>query len=135
VVMAVGAAQRRFEALRRQRNAARIARVLWAIWAVVVWNVVFDHVIVVAGRNYVYSAVHAAKENASSSPAYLVMDDWMRPAVRRAFWTATAAGGSILTIGLISIRLAASPARGSERNGVPLTGSAADLAAPPQHSR
>jgi hypothetical protein len=93
-------------ALRRPGSAARIARGLWAIWAVLVWNVVFDHVIVVAGRNYVYAAARAANVTGSTGPSYLVMDEWMRPAVRRALWTATAAAGSILAIGLFAVRLA-----------------------------
>jgi hypothetical protein len=110
-VMAIGSAPRAKPiinvALRRQGSAARIARGLWAIWAVLVWNVVFDHVIVVAGRNYVYAAARAAGVNGSAGPSYLVMDEWMRPAVRHALWTATAAGGSILAVGLISVKLAA----------------------------
>jgi hypothetical protein len=93
-------------ALRRPEYAARLARSLWTIWAIVVWNVVFDRVIVVAGRTYVYAAVRAASATEAAGPAYLVMDEWMRPAVRHAFWTATAAGGSILAIGLIAIKLA-----------------------------
>jgi hypothetical protein len=115
-MMVIGSAPRATSrinvALRRPGSAARIARGLWTIWAVLVWNVVFDHVIVVAGRNYVYAAAHAANATESEGPSYLVMDEWMRPAVRRAFWTASAAAGSILAIGLISIKLAASPQSG-----------------------
>jgi len=102
-------------ALRRPGSAARIARGLWTIWAIVVWNVVFVHVIVVAGRNYVYAATRAASATGSGGPSYLVMDEWMRPAVSRALWTATAAGGSILVIGLISIKLASFPRSQSGR--------------------
>jgi hypothetical protein len=34
------------------------------------------------------------------------MDDWMRPAVTRGLWIATAAGGAILLTGLASVRAA-----------------------------
>jgi hypothetical protein len=36
------------------------------------------------------------------------MDDWMRPAVTRGVWIATAAAGAILAVGLLSIRAARS---------------------------
>ena len=75
---------------------------MWIAWAIIVWNVVFDHVIVVAGRQYLTAADIAAQ----SSGPYARIDDWMRPAATRALWTATAAGVAILVIGLVSVRLA-----------------------------
>ena len=42
------------------RAKVRLARALWIAWAVIVWNVVFDHVIVVAGRSYIHAAGSAA---------------------------------------------------------------------------
>jgi hypothetical protein len=83
----------------RSLRAARLARVLWIIWAVIVWNVVLDHVIVVAGRRYI-----AAAETAATPPAN--MDAFMRPAVERGFWLATAAGGVVLAVGLGAVRAA-----------------------------
>ena len=83
-------------------SAARLARTLWMIWAVLVWNVVFDHVIVVAGRNYIAAAGRAA----ASRAGFANMDDWMRPAVTRGFWIATLAGGVILLVGLAAVRSA-----------------------------
>ena len=90
----------------------RIARALWIGWAVIVWNVVFDHVIVVAGRSYLDAATAAF----NASGPYARMDDWMRPAVSRAFWTATAAGVAVLAVGFILIGVAAVriPARQSQ---------------------
>jgi hypothetical protein len=35
------------------------------------------------------------------------MDDWMKPAVTRGLWIATAAGGAILLAGLVAIHAAA----------------------------
>ena len=55
----------------------RLALVLWIAWAVVVWNVVFDQVIVLAGREYIQAAL------AASVGPFANMDDWMRPAVAR----------------------------------------------------
>ena len=42
------------------RAGVSLARGLWIVWAIVVWNVVFDHVIVVAGREYLAAAIVAA---------------------------------------------------------------------------
>ena len=64
----------------------RIAPALWIAWAVVVWNVVFDYVIVVAGREYLAAAVPAAL----AAGPYPRMDDWMGPAITRGLWMATA---------------------------------------------
>jgi hypothetical protein len=81
-------------ALRQPRRAARIAVALWVAWAVIVWNVVFDHVIAVAGREFIAAAGQAAQ----GPGPFARMDDWMRPAVTRAFWTATAAAAMLLVI-------------------------------------
>ena len=80
-----------------------VAVALWIALALVVWNVVFDRVLVVAGRQY----VHAAARSARDSGAYVRVDDWMRPAERRALWMASVAGGTILAAGIVSISLAA----------------------------
>jgi len=102
VLRFVGAeVRRRLVALRQPARARRIARALWIAWAIVVWNVVFERVIVVAGREYVYAATVAAK----GAGPYARMDDWMRPAVTRARWSATAAGATILFVGLVAVQL------------------------------
>lgn len=82
------------------RNAC-IAALLWLVWAILLWNVVADHVIVVAGREYI-----AAAERAWLHATYARMDDWMRPAVGRAVMIATAAAAPILTGGLLLARAA-----------------------------
>jgi len=81
----------------------RLATALWIVWAAIVWNVVFDRVLVVAGREYVRSAWAAAE----GSGPYARIDDVMRPAVPRAFWAASAAAGVIVAIGVVAVRLAA----------------------------
>jgi hypothetical protein len=86
-------------ALRQRGSTARVAVILWIVWAVVVWNVVFDRMIVVAGRRYVHAAAVAARGNSG----YARMDDWMRPAVTRAFWTASAAAAILLLVLLVAL--------------------------------
>ena len=80
----------------------RLAAALWIVLAVVVWNVVFDQVLVFAGRRY----VQAASAAASAARPYVRIDDWMRPALDRALWTATLAAGAILIVGLVGVRVA-----------------------------
>ena len=83
-------------------NRVRLAAALWIVWAIVVWNVVFDRVLVNAGREYVRSAMAAAT---GSTPLPRI-DDQMRPALVRALATASAAGGAIIVVGLVAIRVA-----------------------------
>jgi hypothetical protein len=82
-------------------HAARVAAALWIALAVIVWNAVFDYQIVVAGRLYVHAA--AAAQAGSS---YARVDDWMRPAITRGLWLASAAAGAILIAGLLGVRVA-----------------------------
>jgi hypothetical protein len=95
----------RVAALRQPRLAARIALALWIAWAVIVWNVVFDRVIVVAGRRYIAAA--------ATPGARANMDDFMRPALTRGLWIASAAGGAVLLTGLACVRVAAQRAAGA----------------------
>jgi hypothetical protein len=108
--MVTARVRRRLAALREPASAVRIARALWIAFAVVVWNVVFDRVIVVAGRDYIRAAVTvagAAGESRPFPPARLNMDEWMRPAATHGLWIATAAAAAILLVGLLSVRAAA----------------------------
>lgn len=93
-------------------RATRLATALWILWAVILWNVVFDHVIVLAGRDYVAAALLAA----NGSGPYARIDDWMRPAAARAFWAATAAAVAVLVVLFVGLR----SARGSSRAAQPL---------------
>ena len=92
---------------------ARIATALWIVWAFVVWNVVFDHVIVVAGREYLRAAVLAAR----GGGPYACMDDWMRPAITHGLWLATAASAVILVVGFGAIRRATASVEGPAEAG------------------
>ena len=81
----------------------RVARALWIAWAVIVWNVVFDRVIVVRGREYIAAATGALIQGLP----YARMDDWMRPAVSHGVWMASAGAAAVLAVGLTSIAFAA----------------------------
>ena len=102
--MLLRSARRRIAALRQPGPSARLARVLWIAWAVVVWNVVFDRVIVVAGRSYIVAATRHTAADPTSPP--LNMDDWMVPAVNRALTVATAAAVVVLVTGLAAVAVA-----------------------------
>jgi hypothetical protein len=93
-----------------KRSRVRLAATLWILWAVVAWNVVLDQTIVLAGRRYVVAAIGAAQ----GAGAYLLIDDWMRPAVTRGLWLATAAAAAILGVGFLSLRLATRSAPGRD---------------------
>jgi hypothetical protein len=101
--MLLAIARRRVAEWRQPRTSARLARALWIAWAVVVWNVVFDHAIVVAGRDY----IAAARAAAGAAGPFANMDDWMQPAVTRGFWMATAAGAAVLFTGFAAVGVSA----------------------------
>jgi hypothetical protein len=83
-------------------NRPRLAAWLWIVWAFVVWNLVFDRVIIEAGREYVRLAVAAS---ADGGP-YARIEDTMRPARSRALWLASASAGVILVVGFVALRRA-----------------------------
>jgi hypothetical protein len=86
---------------REPRRLARVALTLWIIWAVVVWNVVFDHVIELAGRRYLRAAAEAA-----AAGGYARIEDWIGPAVGTGLRTASLTAAAILVVGFVSVRLA-----------------------------
>lgn len=88
----------------------RLAIALWIVWAVVVWNLVFDRVLIEAGRDYIGAAIAAAR----GSGPYARIDDFMRPALPRAVALASLAAGVILAVGLVAFRRAARPSTSAE---------------------
>ena len=93
---------------------AKVARGLWIVWAILVWNVVFDHVIVVAGREYIAGAMGAV-----GSGGFARMDDWMQPAITRGLWIATASSALILLVGFVAIRHATKTGNPAEDGSLP----------------
>ena len=81
---------------------ARLAAALWIALAVLVWNDVFDQVIIDAGREFVFAAFASAK----TGGPLLRMHDAMRPAITRGVWMATAAALPILVVGLAAVYVA-----------------------------
>ena len=85
------------------RRPVLVAVVLWLVFAAVVWNVVFDRMLVLAGRRYSHDAVVMFR----TTGRYLKIDDVMRPAAARAARTASLAAAAIVIVSLAVIRLAA----------------------------
>lgn len=81
------------------RGKARLALSLWLVLAFLVWNAVFDRVIVMAGREYL---VEARVASLTWKP-YVRIDDWMRPAARRGVWLASASAVPIAVIGIAAV--------------------------------
>ena len=80
----------------------RAAVWLWIAFAFLVWNAVFDQVIIDAGRHYVEMATASGEANGP----FVKIDDTMRPARSRALWLASASAGAILVVGLFAVRAA-----------------------------
>jgi hypothetical protein len=89
----------------------RAAAALWLAAAVVVWNAVFDRVIINAGRAYVKTAAEAAQ----GTGPYARIDDSMRPALPRALALATASAGAVLAAGFVAHRVRAARSTSAER--------------------
>ena len=85
------------------RRAVTAAVVLWLVFAGVVWNVVFDRMVVLAGRRYSHDATVLFR----GTGRYLLIDDVMRPAVAHASRVASVAAVAVAVAALILIRLAA----------------------------
>ena len=89
------------------RRAAATAVVLWLVFAAVVWNVIFDRMLVLAGRRYSHDAAVLFR----TTGTYLRLDDVMRPAVSHAALVASSAAAAIAVGALLLIRLAYSRGR------------------------
>ncbi|MBS1817422.1 MAG: hypothetical protein JSU08_05815 [Acidobacteria bacterium] len=85
------------------RRAVVAAVVLWVAFAFVVWNVIFDRMIVLAGRRYSHDAAVLYR----STGRYLLINDVMRPAVSHAAVVASSVAGAIIAVSLVAIAVAA----------------------------
>jgi hypothetical protein len=80
----------------------RLAVILWLVFAAVVWNVIFDRVLVLAGRRYVWRAYMAA-----AGDEFLPINDVMPDAIRNGIQVATMWAGLLALVGLALIAVAA----------------------------
>jgi hypothetical protein len=81
---------------RRVRRAALLA---WIACAVVIWNVVFDGIVVQAGREYLTIQALGRQGRGPS----VTLREIMHPAAARAARTATIAGGAIGAAGILAV--------------------------------
>jgi hypothetical protein len=79
---------------------SRIALMLWCVLAFLVWNVVFDRVLVLAGRRFVHEASVVARQGGD----YLLIDGHMRSAVVNGFRLANVSAAAILILAFVAIR-------------------------------
>ncbi len=80
----------------RSRRLVKVGRVLWVLFAIVLWNVIFDVHVQLAAIRYVaaqqhYQAGHGARQSIAA---------FMEPAVRAGFRRATLWSGLIAVAGL-----------------------------------
>lgn len=93
---------------RRQRVA--LAVVLWLVLAGLAWNVVFDRLVVIAGRQYSHDAAVLFR----ATGRYLLIDDVMPSAVSRAARNASLVAATIAVIALLLISAASRRASSSD---------------------
>jgi hypothetical protein len=79
-----------------------VAAALWLVLAAVVWNVIFDRVLVLAGRDYAWRA-HMAAE----SGTFLRINEAMPEAIRHGVRVATTWAGLLALAGLGLVAFAA----------------------------
>lgn len=82
------------------------AKTRWAVFiclalAAIVWNRVFDRMVIEAGRAYSRAAVASVESGAG----YLRIDDWMRPAIAHAARTASMWAVGVVVLGLATVFL------------------------------
>jgi len=109
------------------RRAIRVAIGLWLVFGIVLWNALFDHAIVIAGRTYLYRQSQALRHN---GPAVTIAGV-MRPAAARGAIVASWWSLAVTAAGLAAVGYAASRVAGARDETAPGTG----LAAPPPDSQ
>jgi hypothetical protein len=109
----MGVADRAGRRERPGRGLRRAAVVAWAACAVVIWNVVFDAMVVQSGRDYL---TRQALHQQGRGPAVTIRGV-MDPGVARAARTATASGGAVGAAGVLLTWLASRhrPVRSARR--------------------
>ena len=81
----------------------RAALLAWAVLLVVLWNVVFDRIVIQSGRDYLtQQALH--QQGAGSA---VTIPGVMRPGIVRGFWLATLVAGGVAASGALLFWVAA----------------------------
>ena len=80
----------------------RAALLAWATLVVVIWNVVFDWVVIEAGRDYL---TQQALHQQGQGPA-VTIPGVMRPGIARGFWLATLAAAGVAAAGALLFQVA-----------------------------
>jgi len=93
----------------RSRRAAGLA---WAALVVVLWNVVFDGVVIQSGREYL---TQQARHQQGTGPA-VTIPGVMRPGIVHGFWLATLVAGGVAAVGALGFWFAARQRRKSPEN-------------------
>jgi hypothetical protein len=75
----------------------RTALIVWAAFAFVIWNVVFDRRVYEASVTFTQQQILTFQAGQPVSS----IDAAFRPQVRRAAWEASAWGGSVLATGIV----------------------------------
>jgi hypothetical protein len=88
---------------RRWRTRRRAAILLWSLFAAVVWNVVFDAVVIETGRDYL---TRQALHQEGKGPA-VTIPGVMAPGVARGVRLASLCGGGVAGCGLVGVWVAA----------------------------
>jgi hypothetical protein len=78
------------------RTLRRAAVLAWSACAFVVWNVVFDAIVIQSGRDYLTRQALHQQGRAGA----VTIRDVMLPGVARAAWTATLSGCAVAAAGL-----------------------------------
>jgi hypothetical protein len=75
----------------------RAVLLAWAVLVVVLWNVVFDWVVIQSGRDYLtQQALHQ-----QGAGAAVTIPGVMRPGIVRGFWLATLVAGGVAASGVL----------------------------------
>ena len=89
----------------------RAALLAWAVLLVVLWNVVFDWVVIQSGRDYL---TQQALHQHGAGPA-VTIPGVMRPGIVRGFWLATLVAGGVAASGALLFWAAAWQQRWQEQ--------------------
>lgn len=96
------------------RRAVRLAAGLWLVLGVVLWNAVFDRVIVAAGREYLYRQAQAQRHEGPE----VTIAEVMRPAALRGVIVASGWSLLVTAAGLAAVGVAAARTRQREFEAV-----------------